>query len=376
MKSSTKKFGADSAVLLSSSNVTSTVRKTIPTGSLDLDRILAKDINGKFGLPVGRIIGISGKEASGKTTLAISFMKSVQEMGGMATIIETENAFDPVYAEQLGLNLDELIISQPDYLEQALDIISNNIEMFKLVKEEYKAETGKEFDVPMIQVLDSIAGVPPKVEWEASSNEDEQAQGLHARRLSRFFRGISKRIAREQVILVCTNQTKTDTRVRYGNANTEIGGAALKFHASLRLDIWRDSFIKPTKDGDPIGIETNVKTIKNKVMVPYKTVKVPIIFGIGIDPARSIFNFLKNHKPVKHQGNTYSLSFKKYQVTGVGETNFIKKLDEHLKSEKFNKRLDRYIERQMPKLKRVLVILVALCIFNVSFLIKVISNIK
>ena len=352
IKSSAKKYGTDSAVLLSSSSkVTSAVRKTISTGCPELDRILARDIKGKFGIPAGRIVGISGKEASGKTTLAISMMKNVQLMGGLATIIETENAFDPDYAEQLGLNLDELIISQPDYLEQALDIINNNIELFKEVKEEYKAETGKEFDVPMIQVLDSIAGVPPKAEWEAGSFEDEQAQGLHARRLSKFFRGISKRIAKEQVILVCTNQTKTDTRVRYGNANTEIGGAALKFHASLRLDIYKSGFIRQdkSKDSPAIGIETVVKTIKNKCMVPYKSVTVPILFGIGIDPVRSTFNLLKNYKIVKHQGNTFDLSFKKYRIIGVGENNFLKKLEKNMKEDEFVRRLNKHIERHLSE---------------------------
>ena len=241
ISSSTKKYGEGNVVLLSSENIQSIVKRVISTGSPELDMILAKDDDGKYGMPVGRIIGVSGKEACGKTTLSIMLLKEVQKLGGLGVLIETENAFDPEYAKKLGLNLDDLVFSQPEYLEQGLDIITDFATQFKESKEEYIAETGQDWDVPMVIVFDSIAGIPPKAEMDAESQEKEVAQALHARKLSRFFRVISRMISKEQICLICTNQTKTDTNIRYGSKDSEIGGRALKFHASITItneQIW------------------------------------------------------------------------------------------------------------------------------------------
>ena len=344
-----KEHGEGAALLLSSNNVRSAVTKTIPTFSPELDRILAKDTSDNYGMPAGRIIGISGKEACGKTTISMMIMKSVQQMGGIAHIVETENAFDPAYAGELGIDLDELIISQPSYLEQALDIIKNDAEEFRLAKKEYIEETGDKWDVPMAIILDSIAGVPPQVEAEAGSFGDEQARALHARRLSKFFRVISSIISKEEICLICTNQTKTDTNVKWGSKATEIGGAALKFHASLRLDLWRSGFIRDTKEGDPIGIETTIKTIKNKVMAPYKQVTVPIIFGIGIDYAGSLFNLLLEQGFIKRTKNTFSMEItykpkgkKKIEMEIRGsKKNFMLHLREALENKAIKKKLTR-----------------------------------
>lgn len=349
VKNSIKQYGEGSASLMSSKSVTSIVKRTIPTSAPHLDRILAKDIKSRFGVPVGRIVGVSGKEASGKTTLLIMLMKAVQESGGLAILIETEHAFDPNYAEKLGLLLDELILAQPDYLEQALDMIKDFVDMFKEAKDEYYAENSEPWNVPMFIGLDSIAGVPPQAEYEASSFGDEQALGLHARRLSKFFRNISGLIANEQICLVCTNQLKTNTGVRYGNKDTEIGGAALKFHASIRLDIRRKGFIKATKTGDPIGIEMLAKTVKNKVMIPYKSVTVPIIFGEGISYTRSLFNALKEKKILKQSGSIYTLSYtlkeKNYVLTAKGKEKFCEKL----KAIADSPRIRRKIEKKLDK---------------------------
>lgn len=344
-----KTHGEGAAALLSSTNIRSAVTKTIPTYSPALDKILAKDKSGNYGMPVGRIIGVSGQEACGKTTFGIMIMKSCQQMGGIAHIVETENAFDPAYAKELGLNLNELIISQPDYLEQGLDIIKADAQKFKEAKEEYIKETGNKWDVPMVILFDSIAGTAPRDEMEAESFNDNQARALHARILSKFFRVISGIISREEICLICTNQTKVDTNVKWGSKNAEIGGRALKFHASLRLDLWKSGFIKETKDGDPIGIETTFKTIKNKVMVPFKQVTVPIVFGIGFDYAMSLFNLLLEQGFISKTKLTYELSFsykpkgkkkKEVYIRGV-QKKFLDELREVLKKKAANKVLSK-----------------------------------
>ena len=192
----------------------------------------------------------------------------------------------------------------------------------------------------MVIVFDSIAGSPPKAELDAETFEDDQARALHARKLSKFFRTISGRIAKEQIALVCTNQTKTDTEVRYGNKSAEIGGKALKFHASIRLDLKRIGFIKPTKDSDPIGIETRAKTIKNKVMLPFKEAVIPIIFGEGVSYTRSSFNFLTKHKIISRRGATYTLDLKNESIVAVGKEKFLRKLSKK-ENRKYLKKLVR-----------------------------------
>jgi len=346
IKHSDKEFGKGATTLLSSLDVKSIVRKTIQTGSVELDRILAKDSSGKYGMPVGRIVGISGREASGKTTLGIHLMKSVQEMGGIARLVETEHAFDPNYAKALGLNLDELLISQPDYLEQGLDMMRVSIDMFKQAKEEYIVETGNEWDVPMVIVFDSIAGAPPKAEWEATSDEDEQARALHARRLSRFFRNINGPISSEQICLVCMNQIKTDTNVKYGSKDTEIGGAALKFHASIRLDLRFAGVIHKTSsaDSEKIGIESKARTVKNKVMAPYKETMLPIIFGQGIDSGRALGNALIKKGIIEKSGNTISVSIRTKKgeklFRAVGKEKFLKEIKEAIKTPLYQRKLE------------------------------------
>ena len=346
---SIKKYGKGSTILLSDKSIKSNVTKTISTCSPRLDRILAKDTSGNFGMPVGRIIGVSGLEASGKTTLAIMVMRSTQQMGGIARLIETEHAFDPSYAARLGLNLDELLLSQPDYLEQGLDMIDEDCNQFKAARDEYMKETGEEWDVPMTIILDSIAGAPAKAEFEAGSFVDNQARALHARQLSKFFRIIAGVISKEEICLICTNQLKTDTEVRFGNKDAEIGGRALKFHATLRLDMRRSGYIKETKDGDATGIITNVKTVKNKVMVPFKTVKVPIVFGEGISYGMSLFDALMDKEIIQQEGSKYTLEYPKNDgkivtVTAKGKNKFMEELKLVTQKEPTRRKIERLLD--------------------------------
>lgn len=349
IKASIKRFGEGSAQLLSSKNIKSIVGVTIPTDAPGLDRILAKGPKNTFGVPGGRITGISGKEASGKTTFIMTLIKNTQQMNGLACLIETEHAFDPLYAKSLGINLEELILFQPDYLEQGLDMVQMIAESFREARKEFVKENNEPWNVPLFIGFDSIAGVPPKAELEADSYENDQAMGLHARRLSKFFRTINGLISREQISLVCTNQTKTDVRKLYGDKSTEMGGAALKFHASVRLDIQKVGFIKEKKDGDPIGIETMVKSIKNKCMVPYKTVKVPIIFGQGISYPRALAEALLQKKIIQKSAASYTLNYKikgnKFSINGHGIEKFIKELEVALESPLAKKKIERLLDK-------------------------------
>jgi len=350
---SIKEYGEGSTFILSSKNISSIVSKTISTGSPELDRILAKDTNGKYGMPVGRIVGVSGKEASGKTTLLIMLMKATQKIGGVAALIETEHAFDPSYAKKLGLNIDELVLSQPRYLEEGLDMIELFIEMFKKSKEKHIKDGNEKWDVPMFIGFDSIAGIGPKAEYEADSYDNEQALGLHARRLSKFFRNISGKIAKEQICLVCTNQLKTNTGVRFGNKDTEIGGAALKFHASLRLDIRQSGLIKLTKDSDPIGINVAAKTVKNKCMLPYKKIEVPLYFGEGFCYHESLFNVLLLNNIIKKEKNTYILKYKikdKEHILRVAYGDkFIKELKKLTDSPRIRSIIEKKLDKKLEK---------------------------
>jgi len=355
---SNKQFGSGTTQILSSGGVTSKVLKTISTGSPELDMILARDLDGNYGMPVGRIVGISGMEASGKTTLLMMLMKNVQRMGGLAILVETEHAFDPAYAKLLGINLDELVLSQPDYLEQGLDLMMLYAKQFRQAKAEFVAHSKEPWSVPMFIGFDSIAGVPTKSEFESTSFESNAAIALHARKLSGFFRTINGLIARQQICLVCTNQLKTDMNVKWGNKDTELGGRALKFHATVRLDIRRRGFIKETKDGDPIGIETTVKTVKNKTMPPYKSVVVPIIFGEGISYSRSLFNALLSRGIIEKKKKTYSLEYKikgkngikHIKISEVGLKNFKNALQEKIQNSPLSRqKLERLLYRHESK---------------------------
>lgn len=309
IKSSNDTYGEGYTNILSSENIRSIVRNTITTGAPSLDAILARDSSGKCGAPVGRIIGISGPEASGKTTLGVALLTQTQRMGGVARLIETEHAFDPSYSKKLGLNIDELLISQPDYLEQALDMILIDIEKFKEAREEYVSETGEEWTIPMTILFDSIAGSPAKAEWEAGSFETNQALGLHARQLSKFFRKIANIVSKENICLICTNQQKTDTKITYGDSSAEIGGKALKFHASIRMKISRREFIYNNQtEKIAIGIRSTIKTVKNKVMPPYKEVIIPIYFNKGINYAESMLDLLIESNMLKKSKNTFEFS--------------------------------------------------------------------
>ena len=254
--------------------------ETIPTGALTLDLALGG------GLPKGRVIEIYGPESSGKTTLALHAIAEVQKKGGVAAFVDAEHALDPVYAEALGVNIDDLLVSQPDTGEAALEIVDQLVRSAAID----------------LVVIDSVAALVPRAEIEGEMGDTHV--GLQARLMSQALRKITGNIGRSGCSVIFLNQLRLKIGVTYGNPETTTGGNALKFYASVRLDIRRIQTLK--KGNDQFGIRAKVKVAKNKIAPPFKIAEFDIIFGEGISTLGCIVDLAEEQSILSRKGAWYS----------------------------------------------------------------------
>jgi recombination protein RecA len=297
-----KQFGKGSVMRLGASEVAKDIQ-VVSTGSLGLDIAL-----GVGGLPRGRVVEIYGPESSGKTTLALQVIAEMQKLGGTAAFIDAEHALDPQYAKKLGVKVEELLISQPDNGEQALEIADMLV---------------RSGSVDVV-AIDSVAALTPKAEIEGEMGEPQM--GLQARLMSQALRKLTANIKRSNTLVIFINQIRMKIGVMFGNPETTTGGNALKFYASVRIDIRRIGSIK--KGEEVIGNETRAKVVKNKVAPPFKQAEFDILYGEGISREGEIIELGVIHKLIEKSGAWYAY---KGEKIGQGKDSARDYLKEHPK---------------------------------------------
>jgi recombination protein RecA len=306
-----RQFGKGSVMRLGDGGIERDIT-TISTGSLGLDVAL-----GIGGLPCGRIVEVYGPESSGKTTLTLQVIAECQKNGGTAAFIDAEHALDPVYAKKLGVKVDELLISQPDTGEQALEITDMLV---------------RSSGIDLI-VIDSVAALVPKAEIEGEMGD--QHMGLQARLMSQALRKLTGNIKRSNTLVIFINQIRMKIGVMFGNPETTTGGNALKFYASVRLDIRRTGSIK--KGEEVVGSEVRVKVVKNKVAPPFKVADFDVFYGEGISRAGELITLGVEHGLIEKSGAWYSYDGKHI---GQGKENACTFLKE-------NREIFEFVEKQL-----------------------------
>lgn len=295
-----KQYGKGSVMKLGESSASMQV-EAIPTGSLSLDIAL-----GVGGVPKGRIVEIFGPESSGKTTVALHMVAEVQKRGGIAGFIDAEHALDPVYAQNIGVDIDNLYISQPDNGEQALEI----------------TETMVRSGAIDIVIVDSVAALVPKAEIDGDMGDSHV--GLQARLMSQALRKLTAAISKSNCVVIFINQLREKVGVMFGNPETTTGGRALKFYASVRLDVRRVETLK--QGGEMVGNHTKIKVVKNKVAPPFKQAEFDIMFGTGIAREGDILDLAADNGIVNKSGAWYAYQGEKI---GQGRENAKNYLREH-----------------------------------------------
>ena len=295
-----KQFGKGSVMRLGDAGATYEV-DTIPTGSLGLDIAL-----GVGGIPRGRVIEIFGPESSGKTTLTLAIIASAQRAGGTAAFVDAEHALDPVYAEKLGVKVNDLLVSQPDTGEQALEITDMLVRSGAID----------------VVVVDSVAALTPKAEIEGEMGD--QHMGLQARLMSQALRKLTGNIKRSNTIVIFINQIRMKIGVMFGNPETTTGGNALKFYSSVRMDIRRIGAIKNGEE--VVGSMTRVKVVKNKVAPPFREAEFEIMYGSGISKEGELIELGVLHNLVEKSGSWYSYNGERI---GQGKENARTFLQQH-----------------------------------------------
>jgi recombination protein RecA len=295
-----RQFGKGSVMRLGAGGPLEEI-SVIPTGALSLDAAL-----GIGGLPRGRVVEIYGPESSGKTTLALHVISEAQQLGGIAAFIDAEHALDPIYARKLGVNTDELLISQPDTGEQALEI----------------AETLVRSNAVDVIVIDSVAALVPRAELDGDMGDS--LPGLQARLMSQALRKLTAAISRSGGVVIFINQIREKIGVMFGSPETTTGGRALKFYASVRLDIRRQDAIK--QGTESIGVRTKVKVVKNKLAPPFREAEFDVLYGEGISKSGTVLDAAVEQSLVEKSGTWYT--FKNERI-GQGRENAKKWLQEN-----------------------------------------------
>jgi recombination protein RecA len=295
-----RQFGKGSVMRLGAGGPLEEI-SVIPTGALSLDAAL-----GIGGLPRGRVVEIYGPESSGKTTLALHVIAEAQRLGGIAAFIDAEHALDPIYARRLGVNIDELLISQPDTGEQALEI----------------GETLVRSNAVDVIVVDSVAALVPRAELDGDMGDS--LPGLQARLMSQALRKLTAAISRSGAVVIFINQIREKIGVMFGSPETTTGGRALKFYASVRLDIRRQDAIK--QGTESIGVRTKVKVVKNKLAPPFREAEFDVLYGEGVSRSGTVLDAAVEQNLVEKSGTWYS--FKNERI-GQGRENAKKWLQEN-----------------------------------------------